>query len=132
MPWQKTLDYLTRAYKENDLIYLSGETMAARPFVAAQAKANNMVDGDEYLKVCFGLLAPRCTLYGTCELVLPRHCFISLVNDPHQQHPLTNHAPRRLRVLASSVWVQKHANASKKTATVMEIQYSKLHKLPAV
>lgn len=49
---QKTLDYLTRAYKENDQIYLSGENMAARPFVAAQAKANNMVDGDEYLKVC--------------------------------------------------------------------------------
>eukprot|EP00752_Nemacystus_decipiens_P007725 g6907.t1 len=47
---QETLDYLTRAYKENDLIYLSGDTMAARPFVAAQAKANNMVDGDEYLK----------------------------------------------------------------------------------
>lgn len=54
---QKTLDYLTRAYKENDQIYLSGEQMAARPFVAAQAKANGMVDGDEYLKVlCLELL----------------------------------------------------------------------------
>ena len=49
---QQTLDYLTRAYKENAPIFLSGESMAARPFVAAQAKANNMADGDEYLQVC--------------------------------------------------------------------------------
>lgn len=48
---QKTLDYLTGAYKANDQIYLSGEQMAARPFVASQAKANGMADGDEYLKV---------------------------------------------------------------------------------
>ncbi|CAM9443846.1 unnamed protein product [Pylaiella littoralis] len=47
---QKTLDYLTGAYKANDQIYLSGEQMAARPFVASQAKANGMADGDEYLK----------------------------------------------------------------------------------
>ena len=45
------MDYLTRAYKENDQIYLQGEQMAARAFVAAQARANGMVDGDEYLKV---------------------------------------------------------------------------------
>lgn len=48
---QRTIDYLTRAYKENDQIYLQGEQMAARAFVAAQARANGMVDGDEYLKV---------------------------------------------------------------------------------
>lgn len=47
------MDYLTRAYKENDQIYLQGEQMAARAFVAAQARANGMVDGDEYLKVPF-------------------------------------------------------------------------------
>ncbi|CAM9886949.1 unnamed protein product [Laminaria digitata] len=47
---QRTMDYLTRAYKENDQIYLQGEQMAARAFVAAQARANGMVDGDEYLK----------------------------------------------------------------------------------
>eukprot|EP00904_Undaria_pinnatifida_P005034 jgi/Undpi1/1660/HiC_scaffold_11.g05050.m1 len=47
---QRTIDYLTRAYKENDQIYLQGEQMAARAFVAAQARANGMVDGDEYLK----------------------------------------------------------------------------------
>lgn len=48
---QKTLDYLTEAYKKNDPMYMTGEQMAARPFVAAQAKANGMADGDEYLKV---------------------------------------------------------------------------------
>ncbi|CAM9948007.1 unnamed protein product [Ectocarpus fasciculatus] len=47
---QKTLDYLTKAYKENAPIYMSGESMDARPFVAAQAKANSMADGDEYLQ----------------------------------------------------------------------------------
>lgn len=55
---QETLDYLTNAYKENSQIYLSGERMAAtvermaaKPFVTAQARANGMASGDEYLQV---------------------------------------------------------------------------------
>lgn len=56
---QRTMDYLTRAYKENDQIYLQGEQMAARAFVAAQARANSMVDGDEYLKVRYWCAVQR-------------------------------------------------------------------------
>lgn len=48
---QRTMDYLTRAYKENMQIYLQGDHISARQFIAAQARANTMADGDEYLKV---------------------------------------------------------------------------------
>lgn len=50
-PTQRTMDHLTRAYKEGDKFYLQGDTIPARQFIAAQARANNMIDGDEYLKV---------------------------------------------------------------------------------
>lgn len=48
---QRTMDYLADAYKGGKQLVLQGESMGARQFIAAQARANSMADGDEYLTV---------------------------------------------------------------------------------
>lgn len=48
---QKAIDYLSDAFKEGKQILLEGKSLSARELVEAQAMANGMADGEEYLKV---------------------------------------------------------------------------------